>query len=67
LLEGESFEKTLKMYNNKSGIDMVAMITYPKNLWDRLFKKRWTKDMAFHSKIPVISITGNKPISNSGV
>ena len=55
-LEGEDFESTIEKYNDQNGVDIIAMITYPKTLWDRLLKKKVTKDMAFHSKIPVMAI-----------
>ncbi|MDB5247857.1 MAG: UspA protein [Segetibacter sp.] len=56
-LEGEDFESTIEKYNEKNGVDIIAMITYPKTFWDRLLNKKVTKDMAFHSKIPVIAVT----------
>jgi hypothetical protein len=34
------------------------MITYPKTFWDRLLKKKMTKEMAFHSKVPVLVVSG---------
>jgi nucleotide-binding universal stress UspA family protein len=58
LLEGEKFEETIKQYNEKNGIDIIAMVTYPKTFWESLLKKRITKEMAFHSTVPVIAITG---------
>lgn len=59
-LEGEDFESTIEKYNDKNGVDIIAMITYPKTFWNRLLKKSVTKEMAFHSKIPVIAITAKK-------
>jgi nucleotide-binding universal stress UspA family protein len=58
LLEGERFAETIEKYNDKNGVDIIAMITYPKTFWEKLLKKRMTKEMAFHSKVPVIAITG---------
>ena len=58
LLEGEEFEETIEKYNDKTGVDIVAMITYPKTFWDRLLKKKMTKEMAFHSKVPVLVVSG---------
>jgi nucleotide-binding universal stress UspA family protein len=57
LLEGEDFESTVERYNDKNGIDIIAMITYSKTFLNRLLKKRVTKELAFHSKVPVIAIT----------
>lgn len=56
LLEGEEFEEVIKKYDDKNEVDIIAMITYPKNIWERLMKKSVTKKMAFHSKIPVLAI-----------
>ena len=56
-LEGEDFESTVEKYTDKNGVDIIAMITYPKTFWDRLLKKKVTKEMAFHSKIPVMAVT----------
>jgi nucleotide-binding universal stress UspA family protein len=57
LLEGDDFESTIEKYNDKNGVDIMAMITYPKNFLDRMLKKKMTKEMALHSKIPVMAIT----------
>ena len=57
LLEGENFESTIEKYNDKNVVDIIAMITYPKTFWDKFLKKRITKNMAFHSKIPVLAIS----------
>lgn len=56
-LEGEDFESTVEKYNDKNGVDIIAMITYPKTFWDSILKKSVTKEMAFHSKIPVMAVT----------
>jgi nucleotide-binding universal stress UspA family protein len=56
LLEGKEFEETIEKYNAKNKVDIIAMITYPKNLWEKLTKKSKTKKMAFHSKIPILAI-----------
>ncbi|MBD0333428.1 MAG: universal stress protein, partial [Chitinophagaceae bacterium] len=58
LLEGEEFEATIEKYNDTNGIDIVAMVTYPKTFWDMLLKKKMTKEMAFHSKVPVLVVSG---------
>ena len=56
LLEGEDFEKTIKKYNDKEEVDIITMITYSKSIWEKIMKKSVTKEMAFHSKIPVPAI-----------
>ena len=56
LLEGKEFEETVENYDTKNEVDIIAMITYPKSIWERLMRKSVTKKMAFHSKIPVLAI-----------
>lgn len=59
LLEGEDFETTLDEYNNKHGIDLISMVTYPKSFWERVLKKSATKQMSFHSTKPLLAIPAN--------
>lgn len=56
VLQGEHFEKTIEDYDEKNEVDIIAMIKYPKSFWDRFMKKSHTKQMTFHSKIPVLII-----------
>jgi nucleotide-binding universal stress UspA family protein len=56
LLEGKEFEDTVEKYDVKNEVDIIAMITYPKSIWEKLMKKSATKKMAFHSRIPVLAI-----------
>lgn len=57
LLEGRDFEKTIKKYNDKEEIDIIAMITYAKSFLDRMIGRSKTRKMAYHSKIPVLALT----------
>lgn len=56
LLEGKNFEINIDWYCNKNGVDLIAMITYPKSVLEKVFRKSVTKKMAFHSKIPILAI-----------
>lgn len=56
VLKGDDFEKTIESYDEKNEVDIIAMIIYPKSFWDRFLRKSITKQMAFHSKIPVLAI-----------
>lgn len=56
VLKGENFEQTIVNYDEKNEVDIIAMITYPKSFWDRFLRKSITKQMTFHSKIPVLAI-----------
>lgn len=56
ILAGHEFEDIIAKYDEEMGVDMIAMITYPKSFWERLMNKSVTKRMAFHSKIPLLAI-----------
>ena len=56
LLAGIELEDTIAKYVEEKGVDMITMITYPKSFWERLMNKSVTKRMAFHSKIPLLTI-----------
>lgn len=56
VLDGKEFEEAIESYDIKNKVDIIAMITYPKNFWERLMKKSVTKKMAFHTKIPLLAI-----------
>jgi nucleotide-binding universal stress UspA family protein len=56
LLQGKNFEINIDWYCNKNGVDLIAMITYPKSVLEKVFRKSVTKKMAFHSTIPILAI-----------
>ena len=56
LLEGSDFERTIDQYVNEHGIDIIAMMTYPKSFFGQLLHKSVTRQMAFHSTIPILAI-----------
>lgn len=56
VLEGKNFEDAIEEYDSKNGVDMIAMVTYPKNSLERLLKISVTRKMALHSKIPVLAL-----------
>ena len=58
LLEGKNFEIAIDSYSNKNEVDMIAMTTYPKSFFERVLLKSVTKNMAFHSTIPILAIPG---------
>lgn len=59
-IEGDDFEETIESYCELHDIDMIAMVSYPKSFWEKLFRKGNTKTMAFHSSIPILAIPLNK-------
>ena len=56
LLEGDDFEMSIEQYSEEQGIDIITMVTYPKSFMERLLQKSVTKQMAFHSTIPILAI-----------
>ncbi|MBL7738681.1 MAG: universal stress protein [Chitinophagaceae bacterium] len=56
LLAGNDFEEAVEEYDKRNGVDMVAMITYPKKFLERWLQKNRTRKMAFHSRIPILAI-----------
>ena len=58
LLSGKDFEMTIDRYSNKNEVDIIAMVTYPKSLFEKVLQKSVTKKMAFYSTIPILAIPG---------
>lgn len=56
LLKGNDFEIAIDEYCIKNNAGVVAMITYPKSFLEKLLGKSVTKQMAFHSTIPILAI-----------
>ncbi len=54
VLDGKDFEMTIERYCHKHEVDIIAMITYPKNFLDRILQKSISRKMAFHSAIPLL-------------
>jgi nucleotide-binding universal stress UspA family protein len=56
---GNGFETSLQEYIRAHDIDILAMITYPRNVWSRVFHPSLTKRMSYHTKIPLLAIPFN--------
>jgi nucleotide-binding universal stress UspA family protein len=56
LIDGKEFEPTVDNYYKSKEADIIAMLTYHKNIWERIWKRSVTKKMAYHSKIPILAI-----------
>lgn len=59
-LSGSKFEDTLQDYIRNNNIDILAMITYQRSLWDRIFHPSVTRRMSYHTTIPLLVIPANK-------
>ncbi|HCS20622.1 MAG TPA: hypothetical protein DIW47_08685 [Bacteroidetes bacterium] len=55
-LYGEDFEQTLQNHISKAGVDILAMITYHRSFLDRMLHPSQTRQMAFHTSIPLLAI-----------
>jgi nucleotide-binding universal stress UspA family protein len=60
VLEGEDIEDALELYRLRNDIDMIALISYPKSFFEKIFQKSTSRKLAFHSKIPVLAIPAIK-------
>jgi len=58
-LIGDSFEETLEEYISKNQVDLLTMITYQEGFWKSLFNPSLTKQMSFHTRIPMLVIPAN--------
>ncbi len=57
-LYGMEFEETLQNHIDENEIDILAMVTYQRGFWDRVFNPSRTKHMSYHTKIPLLVIPG---------
>ena len=55
-LVGKEFEVTLEDYIGQNKIDILAMVTYQRSLWARISHPSKTKQMSYHTKIPLLAI-----------
>lgn len=55
-LKGSDFEETLEQYIDEASIDMLAMVTYKKNLLENIFHRSASKRMAYRTRIPLLAI-----------
>jgi nucleotide-binding universal stress UspA family protein len=58
IIEGSDFESAIDAYCTDNAAGMIAMVTYPKTFLEKFFFKSFTKNMAFHSTIPILAIPG---------
>lgn len=56
ILQGNDYNEDIQKYLSENSIDMLAMVTYQRGFWSRLFHPSQTKRMSLHSKIPLLVI-----------
>lgn len=59
-LYGESFETTLQNFINENEIDILVMVTYQNNFWNRIFNPSKTRRMSYHTNIPLLAIPADR-------
>lgn len=59
-LSGNDFENTIEQYIDKNDIKLLAMVTYQRSLFERLFDPSMTKKMSYHTRIPLLVIPAEK-------
>jgi nucleotide-binding universal stress UspA family protein len=55
-IDHESVEEGISEFAEKNNLDLLIVIPKKHNLWERLFGKSATKQLVFHSHIPVMCI-----------
>lgn len=60
VLYGKNLENILQEHIKKQGIDLLAMSTRERNLFERLFGASSTKRMAYHTSVPLIAFHHKK-------
>ncbi|HEV2831892.1 MAG TPA: universal stress protein [Hanamia sp.] len=59
-LSGEDFETTLQNFIRENDIDILVMVTYQNTFWNRIFNPSKTKQMSYHTNVPLLAIPVNK-------
>jgi nucleotide-binding universal stress UspA family protein len=54
--EGDDFELAMREYCDKNDIGILCMLTYHRSFWDSIFNPSMTREMAFHTKIPLLAV-----------
>lgn len=56
LLKGEIFTDTINQFAHENNIDLIIIIPKKHGLFEGIFKRSHTKQLAFHSHIPVMTV-----------
>jgi len=59
-LSGKHLEKTLQDHIDSNDIDVLVMITYRKDFWNRLLHPSHTKRMSYHTKVPLLAVPAER-------
>ncbi|RMB64106.1 universal stress protein [Dokdonia sinensis] len=56
--EFSSLENCINAFNNELEIDLMVLIDYPKNFFERLMRENVIKKMTFHTTLPFLILPG---------
>ncbi|MEN0006358.1 MAG: universal stress protein [Bacteroidota bacterium] len=59
VLQGTDVRKAIVDFVNANAIDLVAAVSTKRSFWEELFQYSRTKDLTYHTNIPVLSIQGH--------
>jgi nucleotide-binding universal stress UspA family protein len=51
---GENVAKAMNIFVKQHAVDLVAVVPHEHNLFDRIFTKSVTKDLVFHTHVPLL-------------
>lgn len=54
----EDIARALESFTEQMNADWIALITHKRSLFEKLYNPSLTKEMAYHSKIPLLAIKG---------
>jgi nucleotide-binding universal stress UspA family protein len=64
-INGENVAKAMNNFVVKNAVDMVAAIPHEHTLLERLFTKSVTKDLVFHTHVPLLVLPATKKVSEA--
>lgn len=54
--DGTDVEKSIESYINSHPVDILVMAIHKRNFFEKIFKKSLTKEMVYHSQIPLYAL-----------
>lgn len=58
-LYGLEFSESLQAHIDQTNTDILVMVTHHRTLWNKLFHPSMTRQMSYHTKIPLLVLSGN--------
>lgn len=55
-IEGADFQEAIEDYVRTHNVDLLVMVSHRKSLLQRLFRSSMTRKMAFHTRIPLMTL-----------